>query len=128
MDSLFISQFLLIAAAHALAVMSPGPDFAVVVKQSVNYGRRHAIYTSIGVGSAILVHVLYSVLGIGLLISQSVILFSVLKCLCAAYLICIGISALRSKPSQQSEIDVSTKCISSQRLPRAFGLGFITNV
>lgn len=128
MDSLFISQFVLLAAAHALAVISPGPDFAVVVKQSISFGRRHALYTSVGIGSAISIHVLYSVLGIGLLISQSQFLFSLLKYLCAGYLIYIGIGALRAKPHSAPELDVAKPVIAKQPLSKAFALGFITNV
>jgi threonine/homoserine/homoserine lactone efflux protein len=61
-------EFLTIASVHLLAVASPGPDFAIVLKHSISYGRRAAIVTSIGVGVGILIHVAYSLLGIGILI------------------------------------------------------------
>ena len=76
---MFFSQLFILAAAHFLAVASPGPDLAVVVKQSIRYGKRNAIITSIGIGSAILVHVAYSAVGIGLLIKNSPLLFDILK-------------------------------------------------
>ena len=60
------TEFGKVALAHALAVASPGPDFAIVVKQSLAHGRRTAIATSIGVGTAISLHVGYSLLGLGL--------------------------------------------------------------
>ena len=41
-------EFLTIASVHLLAVASPGPDFAVVLKHSISYGRRAAMYTSVG--------------------------------------------------------------------------------
>lgn len=50
----YLDEFLLIAVAHFFAVASPGPDFAVVLKQSVQQGRRNALWTSAGVGAAIL--------------------------------------------------------------------------
>ncbi|MDP2562462.1 LysE family translocator [Psychrobium sp. 1_MG-2023] len=128
-DPLFFSQFAVLATAHFLAVASPGPDLAVVLKQSVSYGRRHALVTSVGIGLAILVHVSYSVLGIGLLIKQSELLFSLLKYLCAGYLTYIGIQALRAKPSapqtRETNADAS---LPAQPITKAFGLGFITNV
>src|SRR5207244_2369698 len=60
-------EFLKVALAHLLAVASPGPDLAIVIKQSLRHGRRTAIWTAIGVGAAILLHVTYSLLGLGLL-------------------------------------------------------------
>ena len=45
--SLYWGEFLTIAAVHLLAVASPGPDFAIVLKHSINYGRRCAMITSI---------------------------------------------------------------------------------
>lgn len=128
MTSLYISQFLLLAGAHALAVVSPGPDFAVVIKQSISHGRRHAVATSIGIGSAILIHVSYSVLGIGLIISQSALLFSLLKYLCAGYLIYIGVGALRAKPAQIKSIDTDAASEPHYPITKSFSLGFMTNV
>ena len=45
----FSNQFFIIAAAHLFAVISPGPDFIVVIKQSVKRGRKSAILTSIDI-------------------------------------------------------------------------------
>ena len=64
-------EFITIASVHFLAVASPGPDLAIVLKHSISYGRRAAIWTSIGIGSGILIHVIYSLLGIGLLINTN---------------------------------------------------------
>jgi threonine/homoserine/homoserine lactone efflux protein len=46
-------EFLTIVVAHGLAVASPGPDFALVLKQSLAYGRRTAVWSSIGIGCGI---------------------------------------------------------------------------
>ena len=127
LDSLFISQFLILAGAHFLAVASPGPDLAVVVKQSIRYGKRNALITSIGIGSAILVHVGYSAVGIGLLIKQSPMLFDVLKYLCAAYLAYIGYKSLRVKASEPEQFNQQVRD-DIQTGRKAFSLGFITNV
>ena len=84
--SLYLTEFLLIAAVHFLAVASPGPDFAIIVKQSISRGRQHALMTSAGIGCGILLHVTYSLIGIGLLIANSPKLFNVLTYVAAAYL------------------------------------------
>ena len=78
----YLDEFLLIAIAHFFAVASPGPDFAVVLKQSIQQGRRNALWTSAGVGAAILLHVGYCVLGVALILTQSPNLFMTLKLVC----------------------------------------------
>lgn len=126
-DAILISQFLIIATAHIIAVASPGPDLAVVIKQSIKYGKRNALLTSVGIGSAILVHVIYSALGIGFLIKQSSLLFDTLKYLCAAYLIYLGYKSLRVRAVTPKQFNDKPD-EHQQPLMNAFNLGFITNV
>ena len=59
MDFIWL-EFFKVALAHLLAVASPGPDFAIVLRQSLRHGRRTAIWTSVGVGMAITLHVMSS--------------------------------------------------------------------
>ncbi|MFC3121737.1 LysE family translocator [Agaribacter flavus] len=118
------SVWLTIAIMHAVAVASPGPDFAVVLKQSLQKGKKAGIWTSIGVGSGILVHVVYSLLGVGLLIQANDWLYEVLLYAAAAYLVWIGFGALRSMPSENQTQDVPAAKGTSKN---AFILGFITN-
>src|SRR5690606_257782 len=54
--TMYWSEFLTIAFIHLLAVASPGPDFAVVVRESVLGGRRTGLFTTLGIGSGIFVH------------------------------------------------------------------------
>lgn len=119
-------EFSKVALAHLLAVASPGPDFAIVVKQSLTHGRRTAIWTSIGVGTAILLHITYSLLGLGLLIRSSALWFSIVKYAGAAYIAWLGVQALRTKPNQPT----ATNRGAAPSLPRAhgaFATGFLTN-
>lgn len=80
-----------------LAMISPGPDFLVVVKNSIRYSSRTGCYTAIGIAGGLVVHMTYCILGLGLVISQSIMLFNIIKYLGAAYLICIGIMSFMSK-------------------------------
>ena len=91
-------EFLTIAGVHLIAVASPGPDFAIIVKQVIAYGRKTAIYTSVGIGLGIMLHVIYSILGLGLLIKTTPLLYQGLLYLSAGYLTYIGIKSLLSKP------------------------------
>jgi RhtB (resistance to homoserine/threonine) family protein len=120
------AEFLTVALIHLLAVASPGPDFAVVVRESVTHGRRAGTWTAFGVGTAIFLHVGYSLLGIGLIVSQSIMLFNALKWAAAAYLVYIGFKALRSRPAAAGAESVQVSTV--ERTPRAaFVAGFMTN-
>ena len=123
---MYWTEFLTVALVHLLAVASPGPDFAIVVRESVSSGRHAGIWTAIGVGSGILLHVGYCLLGIGLIVSQSIMLFNLLKWLAAAYLIYIGIRALRAKPVDplQAQQSLETLAVTARG---AFVRGFVTN-
>ena len=123
---MYWAEFLTVALIHLLAVASPGPDFAVVVRESVAHGRRAGTYTAMGVGTAIFLHVGYSLLGIGLIVSQSIVLFNALKWAAAAYLLYVGFKALRAKPASASDAPVNVAA--GERTARgAFTSGFITN-
>lgn len=121
-------EFITIATVHFFAVASPGPDLAIVLKHSISYGRRAAMWTSVGIGVGILIHVVYSLLGIGILIKTTPWLFNALSLVAAAYLIYLGWGALRSKAPVGQELgeeqqadyqDISDK--------KAFFVGVVTN-
>jgi threonine/homoserine/homoserine lactone efflux protein len=120
-------EFITIASVHLLAVASPGPDFAIVLKHSISFGRRAAIITSIGVGVAILIHVAYSLLGIGILIKTTPMLFQMFSYAAAAYLLYLGWGAIRSPAPaslEQGAGRIETQTITDKK---AFVVGFLTN-
>ena len=118
-------EFSKVALAHLLAVASPGPDFAIVLKQSLAHGRRTAIWTSFGIGTAILLHVTYSLLGLGLLVAGSRLWFDAVKWAGAGYLAWMGVMALRAKPRIDG-LEIGTTS-SAPRDRSAFAAGFLTN-
>ncbi len=119
-------EFFTVALIHLLAVASPGPDFAIVVRESVAHGRRAGVFCALGVGTGIFVHVAYSLLGIGLIVSQSIVLFNALKWLAAGYLLYIGFKALRARPAAPGPLQ--EQATAPARTPRgAFVTGFVTN-
>src|SRR6266498_2815947 len=66
----YIPIILTVALVHLLAVISPGPDFMMIARNSLIYSRKTGIYSAVGLGLGILVHVVYSLVGIGVLISH----------------------------------------------------------
>jgi RhtB (resistance to homoserine/threonine) family protein len=118
-------EFLTIVVVHLLAVASPGPDFAIMIRQSLLQSRRNALMSAAGIALGILIHVSYSLLGIGLIIQQSVALFTLLKIIGAGYLTWIALHALRAKPGG---IHVQAAAGENQTAGGAFRLGFLTNL
>lgn len=129
---MLLTQIITIAAVHLLAVISPGPDFAIVVRNSLVYSRKIAVYTALGIALGISVHVAYSILGIGLLISQSILLFNIIKYIGAGYLIYIGVKSFRSKPTPETaatpDAQTSQQAKSAVTNTSALWSGFLTNV
>ncbi|WP_025566055.1 LysE family transporter [Psychromonas sp. SP041] len=123
----YFQEFIMLTIIHLLAVMSPGPDFAIVLRQSISFGRKTAIITSLGIGAGISVHVLYTLLGVGILISQSTTLMMIAKILGAAYMLYLAVNLLRSKakPNQSSSIALDNN---KKHQKKAFMVGFMTNV
>lgn len=133
------AEFAKVAGMHLLAVASPGPDFALVLKQSLVRGRRTAVWTSVGIGAGILLHVGYSLLGFGLLIRSSELWFNIVKYAGAAYIAWVGVQALRAKPRPVEETEnaggaapaVGSAGVKSDvggGMERgAFAMGFLTN-
>lgn len=93
-----MTELLAVVTITLLAVISPGPDFAMVTRNSLVLSRRAGVLTALGIGLGVLVHVSYTILGVGLLIQQSLWLFNAIKLVGAAYLVWLGVKMLRTKP------------------------------
>jgi RhtB (resistance to homoserine/threonine) family protein len=124
----YLGEFLVLATIHFLAVVAPGPDFAVTIRQSVRFGRWVGIFTALGIGVGISVHVLYTLLGVGALMHTTPWLLTVAKIVGGTYIIYLGVSLLRSQPKSVLEGDsAAEEPFKKQRLLKAFSTGFLTN-
>jgi RhtB (resistance to homoserine/threonine) family protein len=94
-----LDQILVVVSVTALVMIIPGPDMILVLGNTFVRGRAAGLQTAIGILSGNLVHITYCMLGIGLLISRSILAFSVLKYAAAAYLVYLGIASFRSGPT-----------------------------
>lgn len=86
---------------YVLAVLvltaSPGPSVLLCVSKSVSYGFRSAFSASLGSLTAIVLIMTLSFTGLGVVIATSDVVFSIVKWGGAAYLVFLGIQALRSR-------------------------------
>ena len=125
--SQYVIEFAGLMAVFAVVIVAPGADFAVILRQCVVHGRRAAIAASIGIGSSLLFHIGYTIVGLGLIVSQSLLALAVLKWAGAAYLIWLGIRAWREPPPAPAAIEPADVAPGGTSLLRSFALGFATN-
>jgi RhtB (resistance to homoserine/threonine) family protein len=124
MDGFLLNWFLLIGI-FTMALASPGPDFVIAVRNSILYSRKIGIITAIGFALGVSVHMTYTLLGLAVLISQSVILFNLIKYAGAAYLFYIGFHALKSHGFEETTSQrAQQKTINPLK---ALWNGFLTN-
>lgn len=125
----YLNDFLALGVIGLLGAMSPGPDFIVVTQSSLSHGKKAGIATSLGVSLGCLVHITYCVLGIGVIVSESIIIFNTIKYLGAAYLIYLGIRALFSSPAQ-SVLNNSPAIANNKNISifNAFKKGLLVNL
>ena len=119
-----LDQISVIVSVTVLVMVSPGPDMVLVLRNTFVGGRRAGLQTSMGILSGNLIHISYCMLGIGLLISQSILAFSAFKYAAAAYLIYLGIISFRSGPKT-----LDTNRVEGLRPHRRwFVQGFVNNL
>ena len=114
-------SLILILTIHAVALILPGPDFAVVTRLSIVSGRRTGLWGAAGVVAGIGVYALVSVLGLSLVLAALPGLSRVLSVTGALYLAWLGVQCLRS----------NGKLPDAQTQPqdgKAFVTGLLTNL
>ncbi|MCX8662190.1 LysE family transporter [Gilliamella sp. B2911] len=118
-----VDTLILVITISCLGMISPGPDFFLVLKNSLSYNRKIALMTCLGVISAIAIHMSYCVAGIAVLITATPWIYNALRYAGAAYLLWIGVKALLAKSSgtayvskQALELNVTAKAAFMQGL------------
>ncbi len=81
---------LAVALITLLASIVPGPDFAMVTRNSYLHGRRAGLLAALGIALGVQVHVFYTMFGVGLITASAPALFTVIKTVGTVYLIVIG--------------------------------------
>ena len=117
-----IEQFISIILIHLFAVISPGPDFAIVVNQSAKYGRKSGILTSVGIAFGIIGHLFYCIIGVGFLIIQNIYIFNIIKIIGAIYLCYLGVNSFKKTETTHVENNVSNY------FKNPFFIGLVTNL
>ena len=107
------------ALAHLFAVMSPGPDTAIIIREVSLNKRRGGIFCALGIGVGILIHCYLAIFGISTLLLSNNIAGDLISMFGSFYLIFLGISSFKSE---------SKKSKKSKFMSNSFINGFITNI
>ncbi|MFZ6721514.1 LysE family translocator [Undibacterium sp. Ji49W] len=118
-----MTELIAVAIITILAVISPGADFAMVTRNSYLYGRRAGLLVASGIALGVQVHVMYTMLGVGLLIAKSPSLYFAIKIIGAVYLIYIGYQTFFARAVVSTEVDAGQ----SLNNLAALRAGFMTN-
>ncbi|WP_240023176.1 LysE family translocator [Serratia marcescens] len=117
---------LFVAGIAALGMLSPGPDFFLVIKNAARYPRLAAMMTAFGVICGVATHMSYCVAGLAVVIITTPWLFNLLKYAGAVYLVWIGIQALLSRGG--GKMNVSNLPQQQVSLKSAFAQGYLCNL
>lgn len=125
----FFTSWLILVFVNAAATISPGPAFALTVHNAMAYDRRTGLMTALGLGTGVGVLAFSALFGFAALIAKSILLFNLIKYAGAAYLIFLGIKALRAKKREAAfeKFDI----VPAEKMPSswaAFRTGLITNL
>ncbi|WP_176585569.1 LysE family translocator [Priestia megaterium] len=121
-------MFLEIFLIGILSGLSPGPDFFLVMKNSLGFGRRIGIATALGVASALFVHVTYTILGFTYIIEKFPSIFIAIKVAGSLYLLWLGFHAIRSVNQNKEQTENEVKINTDKNVKQVFREGFICNV
>jgi threonine/homoserine/homoserine lactone efflux protein len=89
-------QVLTFGGVVALGAMSPGPDFAIVLRRSALAGRPHGMATAAGVAAGVFAWAIVAATGVAALVAMASVAFTIIKLVGAGYLVHLGVNALRS--------------------------------
>lgn len=123
----FWHGFWIITGIHILAAISPGPDFIFVFQQTLSRGQAAGLLCALGMGLGFGVHILYSVLGLAVVIANAAWLLTLIKIIGGAYLIYLGYHGLRAKAKNEVLEIVKTE-VAPESWLKTLWKGFICNV
>lgn len=115
-----------VASIATLGILSPGPDFFMVIKNAARYRRLPAMMTAFGITCGVLTHMSYCVAGLAVVITTTPWLFDILKYAGAAYLIWVGALALLARGHKS--MDMTHIAQQETTLKKAFLQGYLCNL
>jgi len=121
----YLSEFFLLAVAIQMALISPGSDFMIILKQTINQGKKHAYCSTLGIGFGIAIHVAYAFFGLAIILKAFPHFLDFIRILGAIYLVYLGITSLRSNAGK---IKIQSEKVKAYSFKKSFMIGFLCNL
>ena len=101
------SQLVAFAVASLLFIQVPGPSLLFTIGRALSVGRRDALLSVVGNALGLLVQVVAVAVGLGALVAASATAYTVVKLVGAAYVVYLGVQAIRHRADARRAMDQS---------------------
>jgi threonine/homoserine/homoserine lactone efflux protein len=120
------SQWIAFLVASILFIQVPGPSLLFTIGRALTVGRREALLSVVGNGLGVTMQVLLVAVGLGAVVAASATAYSVIKVVGAAYVIWLGIQAIRHRGEARQALETEAPAASGHALRIGFVVG-VTN-
>ena len=126
-----LSIFITVGLAHFLALLSPGPDFVLIVKSAIKNDSKDAIGVALGITSANAVYIGLCLIGVGSILAASAPIMIILKIIGGLFLMYLGLQALRARKDAYDQFQVAQSAhsnIPKTTFLKEFTAGFLSGI
>ncbi|WP_201554521.1 LysE family translocator [Psychrobacter immobilis] len=126
-----LSIFITVGLAHFLALLSPGPDFVLIVKSAIKNDSKDAIGVALGITFANSVYISLCLIGVGSILAASAPIMITLKIIGGLFLMYLGIQALRARKNAYDQFQVAQSAhsnIPKTTFLKEFTAGFLSGI
>ncbi len=131
MDINLTSTFITVVVAHFLALISPGPDFVLVVKSAVTNQSKSVVGIALGIASANAVYISLCLIGVGSILASSLTVMITLKVIGGLFLMYLAFQALRAPKDAYNSLAVTDSKNPDDKIPtftKEFITGFLSGI
>ncbi|MFA5669310.1 MAG: LysE family translocator [Balneolaceae bacterium] len=119
-----IENFITFLISTLFFAMTPGMDTVFVLNKSIVQGKKSGVYASLGICTGVLVHTIFAALGFSVLIAKSTIAFSFIKYAGVAYLVYLGVMAIKNS---SDIVSFDTQSLNQSKSKNDYWSGLVTN-
>jgi len=126
-----IHVLLTVVIAHFLALLSPGPDFLLIVKSAVRNSRFNALGVALGIASANALYICLCLIGVGAIIAKSIYLMAAMRCLGGLFLTYLAYKTLLAKKADYDSLleqGMEADGVKKESMLREFATGFLSAI
>lgn len=122
-----IGNFLAFALTAVVIVAIPGPSVLFTISRALTVGRHTALLTVAGNAAGVYLQVVAVAFGMGAVVERSAVVYGVVKYLGAAYIVYLGVQAVRHRKSMSESLEEKIAPVKPLRALRDGAVVGLTN-